>query len=327
MTSTIASPQEGADVRVVTPASLDLEAFTALQLEVFGPVLADNGISKERLGRDVFAWKLDGPEEPGRIAVATGAGRLLAACAIVPTTLASGSARARGWQVVDAATTSKARGRGLFRQLLDALISETAPTDWLYAFPNGQSRRTFERAGFTSRVRVPLWFRPTVGRVRRPDGLEEVTRFGVDQDRFAERFAERAGLTALRSARYLAWRYLRHPFFTYRCFQLLAGGEVEGVLVVNPMKARGRTSLWVMELVALSPGGRRTLARAARWLAQEERCDVVLSMAEGRLPGAARMPPCFLEKRHALMVRPGRGGGEAVPPFRWTVETGDWDTF
>jgi hypothetical protein len=200
------------------------------------------------------------------------------------------------------------------------------PSEWVFAFPNGRSRGAFARERFHEVERVPLWARPITGRGRAAEALEPIGELGPEHDALAERLAARSGLTARRSAAYLRWRYREHPFFRYQLFQLRRADRVDGILVLNRMEARGRVSMWVMELWAEDRPAARELARGARALAAAQGCDVLLSMSNARLPGALRVPPCFLPKEHVLVVRRG-APGELVDPGRWDVHTGDWDTF
>lgn len=316
-----------AAVRIVEATDLDVEAYAALQQRVFGHVLEENGIPLERLGPDVFAWKLAPPLGPGRVAMVTdGDGAMLGVVGAYPVRLAAGDERVRGWHLCDAATAEGARGRGYFHRVLTALHESTPAEDWTFAFPNGQSRGAFARQGYDAAVRVPLWFRPVTGRGRPDEGVEPIEGFDATHDDLAARLAAQRPLAPLRSAAYLSWRYLAHPFFRYQCFALRRDDRVDGLLVLHRMEARGRVSLWVMELLAVDRAGERALAQHARWLGKEQGCDVVLAMSKQRLPGALRVPPCFLPKEHLLMVRSG-GPGEPRVTGEWDVQTGDWDTF
>jgi len=313
------------DVRIESAADVDMGALAALQQEVFGDVLEENGIPLERLGADVFTWKLAPPLGSGRVAMVREGGEMLGTLSAYPLVLASGEERRRAWHLCDAATTESARGRGVFSSALRAMRERVPADQWAYAFPNHQSRPAFLKQDYATAVEVPLWFRPVMGRGRRGEGVREIEGFTEEHDALADRLASGRGWMALRSAAYLGWRYLAHPYFDYRCFELRRD-ELDGILVVNRMEARGRTSLWVMELLAVDRKGERELARTARWLGKETGCDVVLSMAGPRLPGAVRLPPCFLPKKHVLMVRNG-GTGDPVDVGEWDVQTGDWDTF
>lgn len=313
-------------VRIVSSSALDTDAHAALQQRVFGEILEDNDIPLDRLGPEVFRWKLAPPSEEARLAIIERDGVLLSSCTAFPVALGTGAERRRGWHLCDAVTAPEARGRGLFRRVLNTLREALPADDWLFAFPNGQSRPAFEREGFFTVERIPLWFRPVIGRVSDEPTVAPVHRFGLEHDGLAERLTADRGLTAVRSAAYLDWRYNRHPFFEYQCLQLQGAEGPEGLLVVNRMKARGRVSMWVMELMAMNRASERTLAKKARFLAYDQKCDVLLSMSKGRLPGAVRLPACFLPKQHVLMVRSG-GPGESKPIGRWDVYTGDWDTF
>jgi len=318
-------PEPSAEARIVEATDLDTSAHAALQQRVFGEVLEENGIPPERLGAPVFAWKLAPPAGPAHVALVDRGGEMLSSCSAFPLRLGRGDERVRGWHLCDAATAPEARGQGLFGRVLDALIAGLPPEDWLFAFPNGQSRGAFERRGFANLQKVPMWFRPARGWARASERVRPIEAFGEEHDVFAERLAADRGLTALRSAAYLRWRYGAHPYFDYQCLELRRDGELEGLMVLNRMEARGRTSLWVMELLGVDGDARRELALTARALAEEQGCDALLAASNAKLPGALRVPSCFLPKQHVLMVR---GAGDPQrPPGDWFVQTGDWDTF
>lgn len=314
-------------VRVLDASELDVAAHAALQQRVFGSVLEENGIPLARLGADVFAWKLNPPQGEGRVAVVERDGAMLSTCSAFPVELGAGERRVRGWHLCDAATAPEARGSGFFHAVHTALRESVPADDLVFAFPNGQSRGAFVRDGYETAVEVPLWFRPVIGGVAQGEGVESIESFGEEHDELAERLAQDGVIATLRSAEYLTWRYLRHPYFRYQLFELRRDDRVDGVLVLNRMEARGRTSMWVMELVAVDKSAERALARTARSLAKEQDCDVVLSMANARLPGAVRLPACFLPKKHVLMVRTAGAPREVSAWDAWTVQTGDWDTF
>ncbi len=313
------------EVRIVTAGELDVEAHARLQQRVFGSLLEENGIPQGRLGPAVFSWKLRPAAGEARVAMVEHAGAILSSCTALPVDLGGSGEVTRGWHLCDAVTAPDARGRGLFGRVLTALCEALPPQDWLFAFPNGQSRPAFARRGFQTQMKVPLRFRPVRGGGDRDPGVTEVTAFGAAHDALATRLSESLGRTALRSSTYLRWRYGAHPFFRYQCFELRRDSRVEGLLVLNRMRARGRVSLWVMELLGVDAPTRRELARVALSVAWEQGCDAVLAARSAKMPGTLRVPPCFLPKQHVLMVR---GAGDADrAPGRWHVETGDWDTF
>lgn len=322
--TTVESPEAPA-VRIVDAPALDVATHAALQQRVFGAVLEENAIPLERLGPAVFEWKLAPPAEPARIAIAEQDGAILSSCTAFPVRLGRGDERVRGWHLCDAVTAPEARGRGLFSRVLDALIEGLPAEDWLFAFPNGQSRRAFEKRAFANLKKVPMWFRPARGFAQVSERVQPVERFGEEHDALAERLAGDQGLTAVRSAAYLSWRYGAHPYFDYQCLELRRDGQLDGLLVLNRMEARGRTSLWVMELLGVDADARKELALTARALGKAQGCDALLAASSAKLPGALRVPPCFLPKQHVLMVR-GAGDPDR-PPGDWEVQTGDWDTF
>ena len=323
-TGAVEAPVSG-DVRLVVATELDVEAHAALQQRVFGHVLEENGIPLERLGPAVFRWKLAPPAGPARVAVVMKDGAMLASCSAFPLSFARGDERVRAWHLCDAATAPEARGQGHFGRVMDAFIAELPAEDWLFACPNGQSRPAFERREYEMLQKVPLWFRPARGRARPSERVQAIEAFGAEHDALAERLAATQGLTALRSAAYLGWRYGAHPYFDYQCLELRRDDRLDGLLVLNRMEARGRTTLWVMELLGVDADARKELAITARALGKEQGCDALIAASNVKLPGGVRVPPCFLPKQHVLMVR---GAGD---PTRlagdWEVQTGDWDTF
>lgn len=315
----------GAELRIVEADDLDVGAHAALQQRVFGPLLEENGIPLDRLGPAVFAWKLRPAAGQARVAMVARGGTLLSSCTALPVDLGGPEGSARGWHLCDAVTAPEARGQGLFGRVLEALGAALPPEDLLFAFPNGQSRAAFARRGFQTVMKVPLRFRPARGRADLSPRIAEVAAWGPEHDALATRLSAGLGWTALRTASYLRWRYATHPFFHYRSFELRRDGRLDGLLVLNPMRARGRLSLWVMELLGVDAEAQRELAQAARAIAQREGCDALLAARSGKTPGTLRVPPCFLPKQHVLMVR--GAGDRARVPGRWHVETGDWDTF
>lgn len=322
-----------ARVRVVRGSDVDHVALSSLQRDVFGDVLAKNGIPADRLAPEVFAWKLAPPAGEARVAVVEEDGDLLAACVMFPVQLTRGANRVRGWHVCDAATAPRARGRGYCSEAVRTLVATVAPEEWAFAFPNRRSRGAFVREGFQATSRIPLWVRPVRRAMAAPEGVErvpELSRIAAELDDLAVRCAEASGLTAHRSAAYLLWRYAAHPYFDYEVHALRRDGELRGLLVLNCMRAREHVSAWVMECLAPREADRRELALAARSIAHARGAEVVLSMSNVRLPGAVRFPRWFLPKQHMLMAR---RGGDAAPASKadaraeWTVYTGDWDTF
>jgi len=315
------------ELRLVGGDEIDVAAHAALQQQVFAPVLKENNIPLERLGADVFAWKLMPPAGPARIGIVERDGQLVSSCTAYPVQLGAADSLIRGWHICDAVTAAEVRGRGLYHRILEALCQSFSPDEWLFGFPNHLSMGAFERGDFLAVKKVPLWVRPVFGRGgAMPVDVAPISEFGPEHDDFAMRLRAVQGLTALRSSAFLTWRYLAHPYFDYRCFELRRGDRIDGIAVVNRMEARGRVSMWVMELSAVDGAGRRALAKAVRTAAATTGCDVILSMASERFPGALRLPSLFMPKQHILMVRSG-GLGASQPPGQWDVHTGDWDTF
>ena len=324
-------------LRVASGEQLHYGGFASLQQDTFGEVLRGNDIPLHRLGADVFEWKLRPPAGPARVAFFGDEGAPRAGCVMFPVELATGETRARGWHICDAATDARYRGRGLFGRALRALLVRVPRQDWVFAFPNERSRGAFEREGFRVTSRVPLWVRPLRRGASLPPHVAPIASIDAiapELDDFAIRYAARSGLCALRSASYLRWRYEAHPYFDYDIYGLRpdgSGGRLEGVLVLNRMKARGHVSAWVMELLATSDGAHAELAAAARSLGHSGGAEVLLAMSNLRLPGALRIPSWVLPKPHVLLAR--RGGREspraeaASKGIPWDVHTGDWDTF
>ena len=314
--------------RVLSLAELDWQAYADLQQRVFGEVLDTNGLPRTRLTPDVFRWKYAPPAGEGRVAVVEMAGRLIACNAMFPLDLRSGDELRRGWQSCDTATSPEARGRGCFRECLRALAADLEVGEIFFGYPNNNSSHGFAASGCDVVAEIPLRVRPVVIGAATQESMVSIARFGAEQDAFAERLCKR-GQTALeRSASYLNWRYVDHPFQAYQGLHFVTQGEVRGLLVLQRSVMRGHALMVVAEFLALDAQTARVMARHARHLARAQGCRALLALTSERIPGLLRMPRLFMSKPHQLMQKViGGTGGGSTPMARWMVQTGDWDVF
>ncbi|GAA0436671.1 hypothetical protein GCM10008983_11750 [Lentibacillus halophilus] len=169
---------------------------------------------------------------------------------------------------VDTMVDPDARGRGIYRQLNDAML--TAATDQgiklLYGFPAAQAKEQLLKttnavhAGDVARHRVILdpvalaacvfsflkplktlgtwykrWKRRHASGDVLPEGwtLREVTTCDEQFDELADACQQMKPVMLKRDAAYLQWRYLRHPEATYRLIALSKDGHLQGYVVLT----------------------------------------------------------------------------------------------
>ncbi|QHT48755.1 GNAT family N-acetyltransferase [Bacillus sp. SB49] len=165
---------------------------------------------------------------------------------------------------VDTMVDPDARGKGVYKKLNDALLTEgkKAGIEYLYGFPAPKAKELFLRyTGATHLTDMPRWmyvqkplhllstkFKPLKAvksldglytKLRSPkgqlDGYEkkEITRCDEAFDRLAEQTKHMADGLVVRDSAYLNWRYFDHPTKTYKMIALYKEGELKGYVITH----------------------------------------------------------------------------------------------
>ena len=100
------------------------------------------------MSAEFFRWKYRTPYGDAVIAHIAAGGRLVSSAAAFPLMLRTPVGTHLAWQVGDLITTPDARGQGLFRRCLAALVGELGPKGPLICFPNRLSIGEIQRQGF-----------------------------------------------------------------------------------------------------------------------------------------------------------------------------------
>ncbi len=238
-----------------------------------------------------IAWRyLSRPAQRGAFVVwLEDEGVRLAAATVAPhDVLLNGSARQVGI-VGDISVAAAARGRGLARPLLEAVVKESAAVlDGLLVMPNPPVFSALRSVGWRDVAGLARYVRfigagaggsgGPKGSIRRlvrgtlagatsmldvlrgagvPDDFRLEPRDGLPLEyaAFWGRVAGSAALIASRAPAYLEWRYLRHPLYRYTLLVLTERGELRGYA----MTRRDGGDLWVDD-----------------WLVSDERAGLAL---------------------------------------------------
>jgi len=178
-----------------------------------------------------------------------------------------------GWVLGDFCMADKYRSLGPALQLQRATLAAVASggADFYYDFPSRKMMAIYERCGISPAVHVvrlakplragnksPRWVRlsSSLGisflrvfdsRIRRRDGWSVDLHEGPCEREFTQccRNADSAGGCEIqRSAEYLNWRYLRHPYVRYAILTARKPGDLQGYLVFSFADENANIAEW-----------------------------------------------------------------------------------
>jgi GNAT superfamily N-acetyltransferase len=212
--------------------------------------------------------------------------------------------RRRAVRAVDTATAPAFQGRGVFRALTMAAVTELTDegADFVFNTPNAQSRPGYLRMGWSDVGRLPMHARVTrlsaLWRMRTARVPAErwpvATGAGVDaptllaDDRVATLLEQLAPPRALRTARsveYLRWRY-GLPALGYRAMAF-RDDPAAGIAVFRLRRRGAAVEAGLTEL--LVPDGAKHAPRLVRAVERAARPDYVVGIG-GRLRGSYPLP-------------------------------------
>ena len=270
------------------------------------------------LTEEFYKWKYDTPAGRAQVAYVMSGSEPISGVSAFPMTLElPDHGLAKGWQIGDIMTAPEARGRGLYRKCLSALV-ERLDDELLICFPNNQSRRAIEQAGFAPVAAVETFARPILPALLRrgPASPGPPRFFAVAGTATTSQFA---GVHKDRD--YLEWRYARHPAFSYQTV-----GGAEGLAVVRGFKLLGANVVVVMEFHPTDGSAAQLLKKVHHWGKENGMVASFLMAnwfaAKPFRSGYMFVPSPLLPKRQVLYVRCPRGREDQL---NWQTQIGDWD--
>ena len=147
--------------QVISACDLDLDHHVTAFREAFAHVSWREEIEPV-ISAEFFRWKYRTPYGAAVIAHIAAGGRLVSSAAAFPLMLRTPAGTRLAWQVGDLITTPDARGQGLFRRCLAALVGELGPKGPLICFPNRLSIGEIQRQGFCCVTELRVCARQTL---------------------------------------------------------------------------------------------------------------------------------------------------------------------
>ena len=305
---------------------VDKDAYCRLQQAAYAEIFAKNRIAIDRLNRSFLDWKYSPPAGRARIAVVMHEDEMVASNAMFPLRVVHGAQDERAWQSCDTATSPAARGKGYFKKCIMLLRDSLERGETFFGYPNENSKKGFEGIGWNVAAEIPFRARPVMWGASVGADIVQVGEFGPSQDDFARAFAASEAPMIERSAAYLNWRYVRHPFYRYERYHCVKDGRVHGLLVLNRAVVREKQVMIVMEFLASDSRAAKAMIARAQQSARAAKCSVLLAIGNRPVPTLMRVPKWLLPKQQLLM------GQKIGPPHGplgepWLVQAGDWDVF
>ncbi|OPY94262.1 hypothetical protein A5906_15065 [Bradyrhizobium sacchari] len=267
-----------------------------------------------------YRWKYDTPAGQAIIAYVRNGARPVSGVSAFPLIFnLPGRGPIKGWQIGDIMTAPEMRGRGLYRECLSDIV-QRLDDQLLICFPNGQSQRAIEQAGFRAVAEVQTFVRPIL----------PVIGGRLSEDQNEINFLDLSAVVSKnppyssvhRDAKYLAWRYEQHPAFSYQ----VIGGGAEGFAIVRSFRLFGMNVAIVMEFHSTEGLAARLLHKVQRWTGKNGMVAVFLMANwfpfKPLRSGYFFVPPSLMPKQQVLFVRYPRA---QTVDLRWRTQIGDWD--
>jgi len=322
-------------IKVVSPDQLDFGAYVHLQKSAYADLLKQTKASGHFMTPEFYRWKYSPPAGDAKIAVIYEEGELAAANAMFPLLIHYQDQIIHGWQSCDTATLPSGRGKGYFFKCLHALIEELQEGELFFGFPNRNSMRGFKKIGWSEIRDLTTWIKPIIVnlRMKRNSNIIEVEQFSDRQDSLNQILANSGYSILDRGAKYMNWRYVNHPVFSYRIFAYDSPEGRQGAVVFRQANIMGRDWAIVMDLWGIKSSIERDLLREASVQAKRQKLSRMvmlntgLSFYSGLSTGFVPVPSWMTPKRNILMGSAKGGIAEALLNAKWSLRTGDWDVF
>lgn len=312
--------------QVISACDLDFDHHVTAFREAFAHVSWRDEV-EPATSAEFFRWKYDTPYGDAMIAHIVAGSRLISSASAFPLMLRTPAGTHLAWQVGDLITTPDARGQGLFRRCLAALVGELGPKGPLICFPNRLSIGEIQRQGFCCVTELRVCARQTL-----------VVRAGnstLMQDSpptIQTKVSDSRTVCVCKDAIYLNWRYVRNPA---RRYQFISKRTTpENFAVVRELNLPlGQKASVVMELSAEDGASwSPVLGHVHQWAQRRGLiCNFLFcSGSPLRVFGKGYIPlPSLLQpKRHLVFMKfPTSMDQEETMTWRYAFQIGDWDGF
>jgi hypothetical protein len=306
-------------------------------------------------------WKYrENPSGQAEISLAEVDGRVASMACVLPMRMLIGGSPVMGSLSVDIATLPELRGRGLYvevarhlwQRLADAGFTLTCgfTNRWSTAVTLGTLGRR-EVGALPLRVRPldPLALARDLARgpatrgeraLPAPDdpAIRPVEKFDGRFDALWKRLAGSLDVAAVRDARFLDWRYARHPERPYDVLALERDGALHGYVAWRALDRFGTRTAFVADLAAAPerPADARALLRAAASRARAAGATLLSLLSWPGSPvhrASARFAPLLVPKAlfpqtnvfSAISHRADVATESLADPRRWWLAWGDSD--
>lgn len=316
--------RENMETQIISADDLDFDRHVAAFREAFAHVGWREEI-EPATSAEFFRWKYRTPYGGAVIAHIAAGGRLISSASAFPLMLRTPAGTHLAWQIGDLITTPDARGQGLFRRCLSALVGELDRKGPLICFPNRLSIGEIQRQGFRCVTELRACARPALV-VRASNSV-------VVQDSpppIRIKASDRRAVCVCKDADYLNWRYVRNPA---RRYQFIAEcNSPESFAVVRELALPlGQRASVVMDMSAEEDADRSRVLRQVRQWARRRGliCNFMFcggsplrALGKGYIP----LPSWLQPKRHrAFMKFPPSTDQEETATWRYAFQIGDWD--
>ena len=317
---------------LVDAKHLDYDAFTKLQREAYAELLTNLKVSNEYMNPGFFKWKFNPPAGPAKIVLVKERKQIVSTNAMIPIKLRFGKQIIQGWQATDAATLVKSRRKGYSSGCLKTLLKSLKTDEVIYIFPNKTSIGYTYSMDFENKGVIKTWVKNARSSKNISENVIEISKFGKEQDKLAERLADPNKVMISRTADYLNWRYSNHPMYKYSLFVYQEKNEYLGFSVVRDMQAMGQKVAVITELWGLTPEIKKALVdKIEQWTVEKNIKRIILqdsnqSIIKGMGMRFIPAPSFLLPKKQVLIVYRTTGKvSEKVSKNNWWIQFGDWD--
>jgi GNAT superfamily N-acetyltransferase len=310
--------------QIISADELDFDRHVTAFREAFAHVGWREEI-EPATSAEFFRWKYRTPYGDAVIAHIAAGSRLVSSASAFPLMLRTPAGTHLAWQVGDLITTPDARGQGLFRRCLAALVYELGPKGPLICFPNRLSIDEIQRQSFRCVTELHACVGQTlVVRASNSTMVQELP------PATQTKASDTRTVCVCKDADYLDWRYVRNPARRYQFISVCNSPESFAVVRELALPLGQRASV-VMDMSAEEDPDRSGVLRQVHQWAHRRGliCNFLFyggsplrALGKGYIP----LPSLLQPKRHLVFIKfPASMDQEETTTWRYAFQIGDWD--